>query len=622
MNHKSIIKLFSLVLLVFGASKSALAMEKEPHNIVAAAEHKDIEAVKRFLDQGVSPDATDPADEHGCRPLGWAVANDDVDMAKLLLARGANIDCANKLGQVPLLIATTRGNVNMVCLLVEKGANINYTDEVNIPSLNYACELYSKAKHNEDEQLKGGDWRRKCYTGYEVLPPSASFYSIIKKLLKHKADVAIADRNGNTPLHIAAWGSTGKLELIALLLDHGAEINRKNNKGETVLMISCHDLERTQYLIRHGADINLKDSEGKTAQHRACEWNYSSVAHYLIDVGAAVNDADNKGNTPLIYACKHQDEKAIDIVRTLLRRGACVNCEDVHGYTPLMLSCSYSHTSFGRDDSDDKYTPSYDLAVMEELLKYKAHVNHKNKQGESVLGVAVRYCHFDYAAIEELIKNGAKINGENFLEQICSKGYDVGLVETLLAYGADPNFYKWTSSPLSTALQKRADEKIIRALLKAGAEVSDEDIAKAPYGFTHDIIALLSEAKAQQEALRKAKMAAYFKEDVMKRHMLIFDKKDESSPQAQALLASQSSVANQALSPLLNNSFVLYRDKAFASENKALAAHKQPLIVQAESNQTPSHEQKPSWFARTITSLFSAWSDLSDATDFDEKNNG
>jgi len=56
---------------------------------------------------------------------------------------------------------------------------------------------------------------------------------LVRELLEKGADVKVANRDGNTPLHLAAFMC--HQEVVDLLIEHGAQLDRKNNRGETPL---------------------------------------------------------------------------------------------------------------------------------------------------------------------------------------------------------------------------------------------------------------------------------------------------------------------------------------------------------------------------------------------------
>jgi ankyrin repeat protein len=100
---------------------------------------------------------------------------------------------------------------------------------------------------------------------------------LVKTLLSKGADVAAIDKNGGNALMTAVFSpavclyGTGAVE--ALLSKH-APLNARNKLGETALMIaagykgstnSCKSVKAVQLLLDAGADVNLKDDRGQTA---------------------------------------------------------------------------------------------------------------------------------------------------------------------------------------------------------------------------------------------------------------------------------------------------------------------------------------------------------------------
>jgi len=77
-------------------------------------------------------------------------------------------------------------------------------------------------------------------------------------------DVNVADKQGDTPLHIAV--KLKKLDFIKELIAAGANLNAKNKKLETPLHLAINKnyIAAIKDLIESGADLNVRDKNGST----------------------------------------------------------------------------------------------------------------------------------------------------------------------------------------------------------------------------------------------------------------------------------------------------------------------------------------------------------------------
>ncbi len=53
----------------------------------------------------------------------------NIEAVKILIEKGANINCLNKDGYNSLMLALKKGHIEIVKLLIEKGININYVNK-------------------------------------------------------------------------------------------------------------------------------------------------------------------------------------------------------------------------------------------------------------------------------------------------------------------------------------------------------------------------------------------------------------------------------------------------------------------------------------------------------------
>jgi ankyrin repeat protein len=151
-------------------------------------------------------------------------------------------------------------------------------------------------------------------------------------LLDGGADIDAQDRIGDsTALTHAAW--LGRDDLVELLLENGADPNRREQHGWTALHIAIkHGYSGiVATLIDHGADVDARVHGWTPMLLAAKDWRFQ-VPDYLVKKGADVNATDYHGRTALHWAAHHGDKK---LAQLLLQRGADVNARDRWGKTAL-----------------------------------------------------------------------------------------------------------------------------------------------------------------------------------------------------------------------------------------------------------------------------------------------
>lgn len=119
----------------------------------------------------------------------------------------------------------------------------------------------------------------------------------------------------------------GKMCLVRLLVEGGAQVNERNQRGETPLLATCRVLRADQsgnstslklirFLLQHHADPNAQDKSGRTPLMYACmERAGAEVATALISAGADPSMEDYAGGSALVYSINARDQ---DTIRVLL----------------------------------------------------------------------------------------------------------------------------------------------------------------------------------------------------------------------------------------------------------------------------------------------------------------
>jgi hypothetical protein len=103
-----------------GAARAALERNAlEPVNLQSASAAGDLAQATRLLDQGA---AVDVRDTQGRTPLSLAVAQNRIEVVRLLLARGADPNAADNAGVTPLQLAKDNDLRDVAALLERAGA--------------------------------------------------------------------------------------------------------------------------------------------------------------------------------------------------------------------------------------------------------------------------------------------------------------------------------------------------------------------------------------------------------------------------------------------------------------------------------------------------------------------
>eukprot|EP00930_Biecheleria_cincta_P006196 TRINITY_DN107178_c0_g1_i1.p1 TRINITY_DN107178_c0_g1~~TRINITY_DN107178_c0_g1_i1.p1 ORF type:complete len:190 (-),score=41.40 TRINITY_DN107178_c0_g1_i1:118-687(-) len=128
----------------------------------------------------------------------------------------------------------------------------------------------------------------------------------ITKLLQGGADPNIRKeyRHGHWTLLIGAarrFEESGRLPLVLLLLEKGANIEDQDSEGWSALSYAAFDgrLDVVKLLVEKGANKEHQNKAGATPLCLAAEAGQPEVVQFLVDEGADLNTKNILGNTPL-----------------------------------------------------------------------------------------------------------------------------------------------------------------------------------------------------------------------------------------------------------------------------------------------------------------------------------
>jgi hypothetical protein len=127
-------------------------------------------------------------------------------------------------------------------------------------------------------------------------------FAVKHYLAKSPDAIAARDRFQYTPLHWAAV--QGHWDVVAMLVERGADVNALGWDGGTPLHMACHHdrPDMVRLLLDAGADLTVRNQWGRTPLHVAARRNCDLVASLLLARGADPNAVTKEGWTPLHVA--------------------------------------------------------------------------------------------------------------------------------------------------------------------------------------------------------------------------------------------------------------------------------------------------------------------------------
>jgi uncharacterized protein len=350
-------------LMQAGADPNAPISQTGDTPLMIAARTGTIDAVRVLLDHGAKVNVKETWG--GTTALMWAVSERHPDVARLLLDRGADVNAKSNF--VPS--ASGRGFEGTAPVAPKANQAIEEFASGWMTPLMFAAredDLESARiliQARADVNVVSGDG--KDALGLALFNGS---YDVASLLIDSHADVNHADAQRFTPLFWAVdrrnmetapnfpWMvTTDPLPVIQKLLDAGANPNALINSTPrarmregsprivfaTALMRAAFagDLELVKLLLAHGADPHIQSRDRETTLAAASGLAFINGYHrqkppaerlevvkLMVSLGEDVNHADSYGITPLMAAANLGD---INIVRYLIEKGADLGAHDL-----------------------------------------------------------------------------------------------------------------------------------------------------------------------------------------------------------------------------------------------------------------------------------------------------
>ena len=331
-------------------------------------------------------------------PLFAAIDAGRVEEVRALLDAGADAnaftlaDEADPNSRLPLLYrASITGNARAVLRLLERGAEPNDGEAIyHAAELDLREVLEVLVAGGADPGGRHAHWNNTplyFLAGYHRFDDKRhSATSGMRWLLEHGADPNVTSYEfAETPLHKFAFEGR-EPEALAMLLDHGAEIDTKNAEGKTAYMLAVRSgaLPTAEFLEQRGASTEVPSDDRFLG---ACRRGDTVAARALLEAEpallASLETEDRWAGLPLHHASWVGD---VGAVRTLLAVGSPVNARDrVFGSSPLGWA---AHGSAHCRSADDAYVEVVRLLLDAGAERSKA-FNRWGEQPEAMASAVV-----------------------------------------------------------------------------------------------------------------------------------------------------------------------------------------------------------------------------------------
>ena len=337
-----------------------------------------------------------------------------------------------------------------------------------------------------------------------VMDKRGIFYKILKKYdmldevkkdcifgANDYTDVNFRDKYGYTSLINAS--EDGDEKIIEILLEAGSDINIKNDRKNTALILACNmgHIRTVKMLLAPpesskmmGADVNIQGEDGDTALLSAA--GRKDIVGLLLEFGADINIQDKNNDTALLLAVYRRDTET---VKMLLKFGADPNIRS-NTNRNFLIRLEY------KDHSKNKcaYTALMWAVIneYEDIVKILldpsspigADINFQNESGYTALMYASKNGYENIVGM--LLTPSSSIeadiqdeNGNTALIYASKNGYE-NIVGMLLApMGADLNIQGESGNTASMYASKNGHEKIVGMLLAPmGADLNIQNLAR------------------------------------------------------------------------------------------------------------------------------------------------
>lgn len=235
-------------------------------------------------------------------PLMFAAREGDLESAKLLVAAGADVNAIAGDGKDALGLAIFNGNYAVASFLVDSHSKLNQADTQGFTPLFWAVDRRNMETAPNFPWMVTAD---PLPLITKLLEAGANPNALVNNTPRARMRAGSPRIVFATPLMRAAF--SGDLELVKLLLAHGADARITSKDGETMVEAAAglgfiqgyskgrtpaERLETVKLFVQLGADVNAADDYGITPLMVAGNMGDTKIIQYLVDAGADLGAFD------------------------------------------------------------------------------------------------------------------------------------------------------------------------------------------------------------------------------------------------------------------------------------------------------------------------------------------